>query len=210
MKELYQDLWQTKRGSHFGLDLKAYFLKTEEGNALIYYTTEKEELSRIQEMGGVKYQCLSHHHEVNEFLNISKRILGAELCCHRNCAPYLEGIAQADTLFDKDTSLPGGLRILETPGHTNSNVCYFYESPYGKNYLFSGDTIYLDKGEWNYLIMNQEGGNPADLKESLLKIKDLDVDVIMCSVAVGHNDAVEVSRGEWRQIIDRLVNKLGV
>ena len=64
MKEIYPDLWQTKLEIPFGsVHAHAYFLQRPEGNVLIYSTGHAEEVARIAEMGGIKYQYLSHRHE---------------------------------------------------------------------------------------------------------------------------------------------------
>jgi glyoxylase-like metal-dependent hydrolase (beta-lactamase superfamily II) len=44
--------------------------------------------------------------------------------------------------------LLGDIEAIPTPGHTVGSACYQYRSPHGKNYLFTGDTIWPARGSW--------------------------------------------------------------
>ncbi len=56
MKQLYDDLWQTKLEIPFGnVHAHAYLLQCEERNALIYNTSHQEEIQHIAALGGIKY-----------------------------------------------------------------------------------------------------------------------------------------------------------
>ena len=211
MKQLYLDLWQTKRGSHFGLDLRGYFLKRKEGNVLFYYTNVLDELEAINNLGGIDYQYLSHHHEMQPILYSSLEKLKPTLCFHNNALRYHKNTKQRHILFgEKNQVHSQTIEVIDAPGHTNTNLCFRYQSPFGKSYLFTGDTIYLDKGKWNFLVLQNEGGSYQDLKSSLLLLKELSVDVIICSVAVGENKIVEVTQEEWHGIIDGLLRGLSL
>ncbi len=57
MKQIYQDLWQTKLEMPFGgVHAHAYFLQCSEGNVLIYNTGHTEEINHITEMGEPGYR----------------------------------------------------------------------------------------------------------------------------------------------------------
>jgi hypothetical protein len=58
--------------------------------------------------------------------------------------------------------------------------------------------------------MPHEGGRYSKLKASLLKLRELKVDVILCSVALGKNTQVEVTPEEWTTIIDGIIEKCEV
>ena len=58
------------------------------------------------------------------------------------------------------------------------------------------------------LIFSQHGGNAHDLKQTLLRLRRLDVDILICSVSVGKTQIVEVNKSEWEEIIDGLVEEL--
>jgi hypothetical protein len=65
-----------------------------------------------------------------------------------------------------------------------------------------GDVIYLDRGEWKTLIVSGDGGDKAEMIKSLKLLRTLEVDVVICSVAIGQMDIFEVNQSEWHSIID--------
>ena len=211
MKKIYADLWQTAQEKQYGtLNVRSYILERKEGNVMFYYTPNEEEIQEIIAIGGITHQFLSHCHEVNPFLADTKETFQSKLCCHQHVEPYLQGIVAADVLFkaDEREMFSDNIEVIYTPGHTNNNLCFYYKSPHGKSYLFTGDTIYLDDGLWSTLIIPSEGGSKNDLIKSLLRLRELDVDAVICSVAIGENDIVEVTNHEWRNIINDQIASL--
>lgn len=206
MKQIYPDLWQSKSGSHFGMNLKTYLLERKEGNVVIYYTHDEDEMAHINELGKVTYQYISHHHEINSSLLKNLNTFQTELGLHSNAIPYLQGTTEVGASFDTHQIHSDNIEIYNTPGHTDTNISIRYQSPHGKSYLFTGDTIYLDHGKWNILVLPNEGGNYDDLKSSLLVLRDLKVDVVITSLGVGENDIVEVTKDEWLAIIDNCLS----
>lgn len=207
MKQIFGDLWQSEKGTHFGLDLRTYFLKRKEGNVLFYYTNNFSELEAIKELGGIQFQYLSHHHEMLPALAKNIETLHPILGFHKNAFPHFDIDYSKIVQFNADQIHSENIKIIDTPGHTNSNLCFYYQSPFGKNYLFTGDTIYLDNGNWAYLIFENQKGGKNELRQSLSKLRKLDVDVVICSVAEGKNDVVEVTQKEWHAIIDGLIQQ---
>ena len=64
----------------------------------------------------------------------------------------------------------GDFQVISTPGHSSGGICL-----YDGEFLISGDTIFADGGVGRTDI----GGNVDDLKNSLLKIKDLTPEYIL-------------------------------
>ena len=208
MKRLYPDLWRTAEEKQFGvLTVHAYLLERPRGNVLFYNPRSTVDLEEISKRGGIAHHCLSHCHEVDESLAEVAGRFGSKLCCHALVEPYLPEAVSADVLFDSPPRefLGGDIEVIHTPGHTNNSVCYRYPSPHGKTYLFTGDAIYLDNGEWNTIVVADDGGDEAELASSLLSLKDLQVDVVICSVSIGEMRIVEVTPDKWGNIIDGLV-----
>lgn len=212
MKQVYEDLWETDMETRFGvLQSHAYFLnRKDHGNVLFYTINNKEELNEIAKKGGIDYQYMSHSHEVDGSLAIVKEELNPKLCCDALVKPYFKDSISADIYFSEqeDEVHSDNIKVIHTKGHTNNNICYLYESPYGKNYLFVGDTIYLDNGKWNLLVFPEDGGNKEDLIKSLNRIRLLDVDVVIPSVSVGEFKIVETTNAEWLTIIDDVLKKI--
>lgn len=64
----------------------------------------------------------------------------------------------------------GDFQVISTPGHSSGGICL-----YDGEVLISGDTIFAGGGFGRTDI----GGNITDLKNSLLKLKDLRVDYLL-------------------------------
>ena len=211
MRQLYPDLWQTAQQKQFSvLNVHAYLLELPDGNALFYNPRSSGNFRAIADLGGVTHHYLSHCHEVGDSLvGIAERF-DSKLCCHASVKPYLANTMPADVYFnspDREVH-SGNVEVIHTPGHTDNSVCYRYRSPHGKTYLFTGDTLYLDNGEWATLVVSGDGGNQRELADSLALLRSLDVDVIICSVAVGEMRIVEVTSIQWHRIIDDLITPL--
>ena len=99
--------------------------------------------------------------------------------------------------------------IIHTPGHTDGSVCFFYRSPSGKSYLFTGDTIFQWDGEWSTLVLPGSGGRADDLAASLTKLREIGPDLVMSSGFVGEVAYREVTRDEWTPVLDDRIASLG-
>ena len=208
MKRLYPDLWRTAEEKQFGvLTVHAYLLERPGGNVLFYNPRSSRDFEEIGDLGGITHHCLSHCHEVDESLAEVAGRFGSKLCCHALVKPYLPEAVSADVLFDSPPHefLGGDIEVIHTPGHTDNSVCYRYRSPHGKTYLFTGDAIYLDHGEWKTIVVADDGGSEAELAGSLASMRELEVDVVICSVSIGEMRIVEVTPDEWGNIIDGLM-----
>ena len=190
------------------LNTHAYFLWQPAGNVLFYNTGNDGDLEEIAELGGIQFQLLSHRDESGPSLNRIKDRFGSRLCCSAPEAPVVGKDATVDITFQAEDYHLGDIDIIHTPGHTAGSICFFYKSPYGKSYLFTGDTIFQLNGKWATLAFPQAGGSKASLAESLLRLRELKPDIVMCSAFVGDVSVVEVSGDEWSQAIDDNVSRL--
>ncbi len=213
MKQLEPDLWQTSRrviddtvGTH------AYLLIRPTGNLLLYGIGEgqDEDLDAMEALGGVSVQVLSHRDESSPALNDVRERFGSRLACSELEISAISTDAVPDLIVGPNCDDPAldGLEILETPGHTDGSVSFRYQSPHGKSYLFTGDTILPSHGKWVTFVVEQYGGTFESMQQSLLKMRDLDPDVVVPSAFVGDVAEVEMADGEWASIIDHRVERL--
>ena len=208
MKQLQEDLWQSTIYSMGTLNTHAYFLRRPEGNVLFYNTGNEGDLDQMAELGGIRFQLLSHRDESGPSLNRIKDRFGSRLCCSDVEAPIIGKDAQVDVTFQAEDHHLGDIDIIHTPGHTAGSICFFYKSSYGKSYLFTGDTIFLSNAKWATLVFPKAGGSEVALAESLLRLRDFNPDIVMCSAFVGDVSVVEVIGDEWAQAIDDNVSRL--
>ncbi|MEM9273368.1 MAG: MBL fold metallo-hydrolase [Cyanobacteria bacterium P01_F01_bin.143] len=208
MKQLEEDLWQSTIHSIGILNTHAYLLQRPEGNVLFYNTDNEGDLEQIAELGGIEYQLLTHRDESGSSLNRIKDLFDSKLCCSVLEASIISKDAPVDITFGANEHCLDDIQIINTPGHTNGSICFFYKSPYGKIYLFTGDTIFQWDGKWSTLVLSKAGGSAVSLVDSLLKLRDLNPDIVMSSGFVGDISAVEVSGNEWTEAIDDNVERL--
>ncbi len=209
MKQIFDDLWQTKLEIPFGsVHSHAFFLQREEGNALIYNTGHAGEIDRIAALGGIDYQYLSHRHEAGDSLRRIRDRFGSKLCCHAEEKPAVLPSCEVDVAFSGDVEQHLGLEVLHTPGHTNGSVSFLYRSPYGRTYLFTGDTLFRSKTGWETLVISSDGGSREALLESLETYRALSPDVVLWSASnSGDLSYVEPAGVEWKAIIDGAVER---
>ena len=208
MKQIEEDLWQSTLHSSGILNTHAYFLRRPKGNVLFYNTGNNGDLDEVEELGGLQCQILSHRDEAAPSLRRIRERFGSKLCCSTLEAPVIDKVARPDILFDPNDRRLDDIDIIHTPGHTEGSLSFFYKSPHGKAYLFTGDTIFLWDGKWATLVLSDAGGSEASLAESLLRLRDLDPDLVMSSGFVGNAALAEVAGGEWQRVIDDSVRRL--
>ena len=210
MKQIFDDLWQTKLEIPFGsVHTHAYFLQREEGNALIYNTGHAGEIEHIAELGGVDYWYLSHRHETGDSLKIIRERFGSKLCCHVDEESAVQQACEVDITFPSEVTRHRGLEIFHTPGHTIGSISFLYRSPYGSTYLFTGDTLFQSNGVWETLVIASDGGSTEALLESLKIYRALSPDVVLWSASGGGEASyAEPTGAEWKGIVESVIGRL--
>ena len=207
MKQLYEDLWQSTLYSSGMLNTHAYLLTRPDGNILFYNTGFPSDLDKIAELGGIQYQLLTHRDEVGASQKRIKERFESNLGIGKLEVPYAEKYSIVDIAFDTVDTLLEDIQIYFTPGHTEGSICYFYKSPHGKSYLFTGDTFFKWNGSWSTFVIKGFGGTDQDMVASLKKIRQLQPDVVMSSGFVGDISHEEVTHEEWITSIDQYIDK---
>lgn len=211
MEQLFPDLWQTPLELRFGtLKSRAYLLQHPEGRDMIYVAENPSTLHDIKTSGNVDHLYLSHNHEITDGLAEARSTLGAPLVGHAEMQKYFPKGLSLDQTIETDgcAKLSGGLEAIYTPGHTDNNICYRYASPHGKTYLFVGDTLYPDNGEWKALVMGSHGGNRKTSIKTLDNLKSVQADVIIPSVAVGNYQIAELTESDWHAALEAAISSL--
>lgn len=213
MKQLAPDLWQTSTRTLFdGVYSHAYLLTRPQGNLLLYSIGEdqQDDLDAIEQLGGVDVQVLSHRDEIGPALNLIRDRFGSRLGYHEADDHAIRETAAADLFVDADCgdSLLEGIEVLHTPGHTPGSICLRYESPHGKSYLFTGDTIVPSADSWATGVYAEIEGDAADLVESLTRLRDHSADLVISSAHGTGSGYVETTPDAWRDAIDGRIESL--
>ncbi|MGB1297399.1 MAG: MBL fold metallo-hydrolase [Psychrobium sp.] len=208
MQKIYDNLWQSTRYSSGMLNTHAYLLQRKNGNILFYNTGAAEDLLHIESLGGVAWQLITHRDEVGASQARIRTLFDNKLATSELEAPYAAQHSDVDVAFTPlDESLED-IQVIHTPGHTDGSVCYFYNPPHGKSYLFTGDTLAFTHDEFSTFVLNSFGGTNKDMIESLQKLRELTPDVVLCSGFVGETAYREVTVNEWLDAIDGCIAKL--
>ena len=108
--------------------------------------------------------------------------------------------------FSKRHALDEDFEVIPTPGHTPGATAYLWDSGEHR-VLFTGDTIYLNDGEWVAGIL--ESSDRARYIESLELIRGLDFDVLAPWAATAGQPYVTITDGaDARRRIDAILKRV--
>lgn len=209
MKQIQPDLWETDvETPASGLTTRAYLLARSRGNVLFYNTGHAHEIENMDKLGGVAYQFLSHQDELGDSLNVIRGRFGAKLGGSVHESGEFGKVCMPDILFDKRDTFLGHIEVIPTPGHTPGSTCFFVESDSGKRYLFTGDTIYLNKaGEWEAGFIPGVS-NLDELRKSLSILRELEPDLVLSSGSDGGGGYQEMTPTDWLSHVDHARSRL--
>lgn len=185
MKQIFSDVWETDTESPFpGLTTHAYLLIRDGGNVLFYNTGHRYELDRIEALGGVQYQFLSHRDELGDTVNAIRERFGARLGGHLREKEDFARVRVPDILFDRREFYLDDIEVIPTPGHSPGSTCFVVHTSHGKRYLFTGDTLYLDEnGTWKPGLL--PNSDRQALTDSLEILQKLEPDAVFSSAFAG-------------------------
>lgn len=197
LTKIRDDLWETQGESPFpGLTTHAYlWTGGDSGNVLFYSTVSDRDFDEIERLGGVAHHYLSHHDEAGPMVRAIAARFGARLHGGRGDADRIERVG-TDILWIDDRVREGtGVEVVPTPGHTPGSVCFVVESPSGEQYLFTGDSLYVDRdGSWK--AGNLSFSDPIALAESLGLLASVNPNLVISSAAPTGTAVHEID-GDW-------------
>jgi len=156
------------------LDIRAFLLERADGNVVIYSTRGLE-----LQPGCAERQYLNHRHEAL----FAAAGVDAPLFCHEEERASVAQRAHVRGSFSRRHLLGDDLEVIPTPGHTSGATAFLWDSGEHRC-LFSGDTIYLDEGEWVAALLEGSSDRAAYVS-SLELLGELDFDVLVPWAATG-------------------------
>jgi glyoxylase-like metal-dependent hydrolase (beta-lactamase superfamily II) len=81
-----------------------------------------------------------------------------------------------DGTFSERSTLDGDFELIPIPGHTPGATAFLWDSG-DHRMLFTGDSVFLDDGEWVAAIVG--GSDRSAYVESLALLQDLEFDVLV-------------------------------
>jgi glyoxylase-like metal-dependent hydrolase (beta-lactamase superfamily II) len=185
------------------LDIRAFLLQRDRGNLLIYSVTGLgAEARAIGDLGGISRHYLNHRHEAM----FASEWVDAPLFVHEReresvaAAYHVRGSFSGRHRFEDD------FEIIPIPGHTSGATAFLWDSGEHRM-LFTGDTIYLDRGEWVAAVL--DSSDRSDYIRSLEAIRELDFDTLVPWAARGGEPYhASTDRAEARRRIDAILERI--
>jgi Family of unknown function (DUF5519)/Metallo-beta-lactamase superfamily len=185
------------------LEVRAFLLQREQGNLLVYSTAGLDkDAEAIDRLGGVARRYLNHHHEAM----FGYEGVSAPLFVHTNERASVAERAHVRGSFARRHTLDGDFEVIPTPGHTSGATAYLWDS--GRHrLLFTGDTLYLDEGEWVAAVL--QSSDRGAYIESLELIRELDFDVLVPWAATGGGPYYAMThKADTQRRIDAVLERL--
>jgi glyoxylase-like metal-dependent hydrolase (beta-lactamase superfamily II) len=185
------------------LHIRSFLLRREAGNLLVYSVIGLEsDAGAIEDLGGVSRQYLNHWHEAM----FASDWVTAPLFVHENERGSVAEKTSVGGTFSGRHELDDDFEVIPTPGHTSGATAFLWKSGQHR-FLFTGDTIYLDEGEWVAAVL---GSSDRDQYiESLELIRELEFDVLVPWAATGGQPYHAVTgKGDARRRIDAILERV--
>jgi glyoxylase-like metal-dependent hydrolase (beta-lactamase superfamily II) len=186
------------------LHVRAFLLQRDAGNVLVYSVSDLEsEAPAIEDLGGISRHYLNHRHEAMFAFDW----VDAPLFVHENERASVAEKAHVRGTFSRRHMLDNDFEVIPTPGHTSGATAYLWNSG-EQRLLFTGDTIYLDQGEWVAAVLRTS--DPQAYVESLEVLREVDFDVLVPWVATGGGPYYAATEpADARRRIDAIIDRIG-
>ncbi len=185
------------------LQIRAFGLRRERGNLLVYSTTGLDpHAAPIEALGEISRHYLNHRHEAM----FAPARLDAPLFVHETESKSVTESLHVRGSFSKRHQLDDDFEVIPTPGHTSGATAYLWDSgPH--RFLFTGDSIYLDHGEWVGAVLGSS--DRGAYIESLELIRELDFDVLVpWAATAGEPYHAVTSRAGAQRRLDAILKRV--
>ena len=176
------------------LGIRAFVLERSAGNLLVYGAPG------VRVASDVRRQYLNHWHEARYGGGA-----GVPLLCHADDREAVERSTPVAHVFSKRHVLDGDFEVIPTPGHTPGATAYLWDGG-GQRMLFTGDTIYLDDGEWVAAVL--DSSDRSAYLASLELIRGLEFDVLVPWAARGDAWYARTDPSDTRRRVDAIIARV--
>jgi glyoxylase-like metal-dependent hydrolase (beta-lactamase superfamily II) len=187
------------------LDIRSFLIRRSQGNLLVYSTpVPKGDRAEIEGLGGVSRVYANHWHEA--LLGCGADLVEAPLFVHQDDRSSVVGRCNVDSTFSGRSTLDGDFEVIPTPGHTPGSTAFIWDSGEHRS-LFTGDTVYIEDGQWVAAVL--DSSDRASYIESLELLSTLDFDVFVPWAATrGEPYSVVVDPEEARRGIGDILERV--
>jgi len=190
------------------LEIRAFLLRREGGNLLVYRSAALErDVGEVNGLGGVSRQYLNHHHEASPACDWVSETFGAPLYVHEEDARAASEICNVDETFSERHKLGDDFEVIPIPGHTGGATAFLWDSGEHR-VLFTGDTVFFSRGRWRAAVLEGVSDRERYI-ESLELIRSLDFDLVVPGIASAGQPYYEfVEKTEAVRQIDEILQRV--
>ena len=187
-------------GSGASLQIRAFLLRREGGNLLVYRSASLEQdVEAVRDLGGVWRQYLNHRHEASPACDWVAGTFGAPLHVHREDAGAASEVCGVAATFSGRHRVGEDFEVIPIPGHTDGATAFLWSTGEHR-VLFPGDTIFFGEGGV---------GDRRKYVQSLELLRSLDFDLVVPGITVeGEPYHWFVEKTEAERRIDGLIEQV--
>lgn len=190
------------------LEIRAFLLRRERGNLLVYRSAmlERDE-QEAEDLGGISRQYLNHWHEASPACDRVAREFGAPLYVHEGDASETSEVCDVGETFSGRHMLDDDFEVIPVPGHTAGATAFLWDT--GRHrVLFTGDTVFFGRSGWRAAVLDGVSDRERYV-QSLGLIRTLDYDLVVPGIAsAGHPYYESVERAEAGRRIDEIIERV--
>ena len=184
------------------VDVRAFVLRRDRGNLLIYSADGLGSDTAVKDAGRISRQYLNHRHEAM----FASDPVTAPLFVHEDERESVSAKLGVRGTFSRRHMLDEDFEVIPTPGHTGGATAYLWDSGEHR-FLFTGDSIYLNDGEWIAAVL--ESSDRESYMQSLELLRELDFDVLVPWAATsGQPPYALTDRADTRARIGAILERL--
>lgn len=185
------------------IDVRAFLLERAHGNLIVYDAPGlAAAASEIQARGGATRQLVNHAHEA---MFGSQGLDVGVFVGERDRKETAQSLPIAGTFSERHT-LDDDFEVIPTPGHTPGATSFVWDS--GRHrFLFTGDTLWIDHGDWRVTVLGSS--DRAAYLDSLALLRELEFDVLVPWAATTGEPYIDVvSHTQARQRLHAIIERV--
>ena len=184
-----------------GVVVRAFLLERPQGNMIIYNAPGiSAAADQILNKGQPERLLMNHHHEGM----YGEPRLDVPVWIHEADRPRVE-LPIAGTFASREM-IGDDLEIIPTPGHTPGATMFLWDNG-DLRILFPGDSLWVQGGEWQAVLLGDS--DRAAYLNSLQLLKGVDFDLLVpWGTEIGKPYGYAVTRAEANTKLDRIIARL--
>jgi glyoxylase-like metal-dependent hydrolase (beta-lactamase superfamily II) len=185
------------------VSVRAFLLEREEGNVIVYNAPGLASVAdQIRQRGETTRLLINHGHEGM----FGPPPIDTPVFVHERDRAELGGSIPVAGTFSGREMIGEDIEAIPIPGHTPGSTAYLWDGGVHR-FLFTGDSVWLDHGEWSAVVLDP--GGRQDYLDSLALMRDLDFDVLVPWGATQDDPYVAaVSRSEAQERLEAIIQRV--